>query len=87
MEKVDLQGHLAHGRSRARLFQIAKLSGAIGVKWTTTFFYTHVSKEPVTTNEKLFNCKLRETELKEKSLNHSIHTLWFLKNHEKRLQN
>lgn len=32
VEEVNLQGHLAHGRSRARVLQIAKLSGAIGVK-------------------------------------------------------
>lgn len=34
VEKVNLQGHLTHGRSRAGIFQIAKLSGAIGVEWS-----------------------------------------------------
>lgn len=32
MEKVNLQSYLTHGRSRAGVFQVTKLSGATGVK-------------------------------------------------------
>lgn len=33
LEEINLQGDLSDGRSRARLFQVAELLRAIGVKW------------------------------------------------------
>lgn len=41
MEEVNLQSHLAHGRSRPGIFQVTQLSGAIGVKWSQTLILLH----------------------------------------------